>query len=143
MLRNEHSLERVPDGEMAFHLEEFDELDGDLLVRWQEIMVLHYGRPCKHVEPLGPSMAYQCGPVKILATVTDGRKIQMAGDTAGDLREHADRYRESNFMKEILDERKENSTLFEDYVKFREMRKQILKTHSRTVRNNALQHSTI
>lgn len=154
-MRTEHSLEHVQDGELAFHLQEFDEFSDGLLVRWQEVMVLHQGacchlgfdpekkralwssgsHPCKHYEPLGPSMAFKCGPVRVLATVTDGTRVKFAGDTAGDLRGIAESYRMSGFMEEVLEEKAENSTLFNDWVKFREMKKQLARTHSRTLQS--------
>ena len=133
-MKTDHSLERIKDGELAFHLQEFDEFDDGLLVRWQEVAVLHNGRPCSHYEPLGPSMSFRCGPVKILATVATDKKIEFAGDTAGDLREHANRFRTSGFMEEVIAERQDKSTLYEDWLKFREMKKALTKQRSRTLR---------
>lgn len=135
MLQTEHNFERVKDGELAFHLNEYDEMNDGTAIRWQEIMVLHKNKPCRHFEPLGPSTAYSAGPIKILATVMTDHKIELAGDTAGDLRAHADTFRASNFMSEVQAEKAEKSTLLEDFHKFHEMKRKLAQTHSRSIKN--------
>lgn len=125
----------MKDGELAFHLYEYDDVEEGKLVRWQEIAVLHNGKPCRHYEPLGPSLAFTCGPVKVLATVQTDRKIELAGDTAGDLRAHADNFRTSGFMEEVIAEKRDKSTLYQDWLDFREMKKALMKRRSRTLQS--------
>ena len=138
-----HKYERVKDGELALHLYEYDEMINGTLIRYQEIATGHKGKLCKHVEILGPSAAYNCGPVRILAAIETNGKIAPAGDTAGDLREIAQEYRESGFITEQLAERAGNSTLVEDWHKVNEMKRQLVKTSSRTVASLAQYKSTV
>lgn len=132
-----HRYERVKDGELALHLYEYDVMVDGTLVRCQEIAVGHKNKVCKHTEILGPSAAYSCGPVRILAALEGDGKIEFAGDTAGDLREIADEYRASKFMDEVLAERQANSTLVEDWHKVNEMKRDILRKNSRTIKSLA------
>lgn len=131
-----HRYEPVKDGELALHLYEYDEMVNGTLVRYQEIAVGHKGKLCKHVEILGPSAAYTCGPVRILAAIETGEgRIEPAGDTVGDLREIANEYRASKFIDEQLAERSANSTLVEDWHKVNEMKRDFVKSRGRSLRS--------
>lgn len=138
-----HSYERVRDGELALHLYEYDEMVNGTLVRYQEVAVPHKDSVCRHVEILGPSAAYTCGPVRILAAIDNGERITPSGDTAGELREIADEYRASRFMDERLAEAAGNSTLVEDYHKVNEMKRTLLKQNARTIKSIAQYKSTV
>lgn len=139
---NDHRFERVPDGEKVLHLYEYDTMTDQMLVRWQEIAAIHNDRVCKHLTIMGPSQAFTCGPIKALATtISSNGKLEPVGDTAGDLRELADAYRESKRAESIIDEKRERSTLIEQWHRFNEMKQHIAKTHARTIRNLELLHA--
>jgi S-adenosylmethionine:tRNA-ribosyltransferase-isomerase (queuine synthetase) len=120
----------IRDSEKALHLREYTEMVDGVFHRYQEVAVVRNDKMHKESSPIPFST---CEDFNILAAVQIGDRIEPAGETVGELRDMAEAYREQNFMQTVLAEQADKSTLIEDYHKFNEMKRQLTKTHSRTI----------